>query len=354
MRRPSGKRVRLHHCRPGFAPSVQLSTRIRQKNGHRLSLPRFNIVSLAFAFHLSVPVFLSCTFPCCPSLARRPSVPTCPASCAPKIVEGSLCQCPLWHVRAQGSARRTNCQGSHFQKFTQSCWRVFHQRCYLDRLLEVCTCGDSALCNLFFPGSERVTKVTSLVIHLFSHLARGLRMPLKRAAIRCPPLPSYTSLSARHASRPCRRGMSETRDRAWPSHFFTSKERIVWPINRLLSSKPSCLMSDDCSAATSRCVPIFRQVRIRLKLHSPSFPVCVCTVHIRNSNGVSRVTCFSCHDARTRGQILSNHWIKDAGSSKRATEEDDSSCLFSNSATNNISTQRCRVNSAPSRLRHRV
>ena len=263
-------------------------------------------------------------------------MPTCPASCAPKIVEGSLCQCPLWHVRAQGSARRTNCRGSYFQKFTQSWWRVFRHRCYLDRLLEVCTCGDSALCNLFFPGSERVTKVASLVTHL---LSSGTWVE---------------DTSQEGGNTMSTFALVHFLERSRPSHFFTSKERIVWPINRLLSSKPSCLMSDDCSAATSRCVPIFRQVRIRLKLHSPAFPVCACTVHIRNSNGVSRVTCFSCHDARTRGQILSNHWIKEVGSSTRATEEDDSTCLFSNSTTNNISTQQCRVNSAPSRLRNRV
>ena len=80
-------------------------------------------------------------------------------------------------------------------------------------------------------------------------------MPLKNAAVRIPPLPSYSSL--RHSQMPQGHDVVETvrpETEALPSHIVTSKARTVLLINRLLSFKPSCLMNDDCSGATSKCV----------------------------------------------------------------------------------------------------
>ena len=80
-------------------------------------------------------------------------------------------------------------------------------------------------------------------------------MPLKSAAVRIPPLPSYSSF--RHSQMPQGHDIVETvrpGTEALPSHIVMSKARTVLLVNRLLSSKPSCLMNDDCSGATTKCV----------------------------------------------------------------------------------------------------
>ena len=43
-------------------------------------------------------------------------------------------------------------------------------------------------------------------LYIFPYLVRGSRIPFTSAAVRFPPLPSYSSLSTRHASNPKRRG----------------------------------------------------------------------------------------------------------------------------------------------------
>ena len=141
-------------------------------------------------------------------------------------------------------------------------------------VLEVCTCGNPVLCNVFLPGSKHVAKVASFAVHLFPS---GTWVE-DASQERCCAISTFALvlfLEECHASKPQRRGTSETRDRAVPSHFVMSKELTVLLINRLLSSKPSCLIYDDCPAATSRCVKNIHKVRIRFKLHSPTFPVCI-------------------------------------------------------------------------------
>ena len=97
------------------------------------------------------------------------------------------------------------------------------------------------------------------------------------------------------------------------------------------------------------------QVCTRLKHHSPTFPVCVCTV--KNSRFHR---CFSwpgCHlllltcQKRSRSDSLQplDHGVSPCG---RATEVDESSCCPSQSATNKISIQHCRGYSASPRLRY--
>ena len=58
----------------------------------------------------------------------------------------------------------------------------------------------------------------------------------------------------------------------------------------------SCLLCSNVQMCTRSS-----QVRIRFELYSPTFPVCVTTVEVRDANGVPCVqnaTCFSCRAAR--------------------------------------------------------
>ena len=110
----------------------------------------------------------------------------------PTVVVGSLCQCPLPHIRAQGLARLTIREGNHIQEITAG-WRLSPHSRHLERLPD-CTCGNSVLCKVFLTRSKHFHPSRDLRKTSFSHLARGLRMPLKRAAVRIPPLPSYSSL----------------------------------------------------------------------------------------------------------------------------------------------------------------
>ena len=79
-------------------------------------------------------------------------------------------------------------------------------------------------------------------------------MPLTSPAVRIPPLSSYSSLGHSQMAQghevvePMRPGTE-----ALPSHIVMSTARTVLPINKLLSSKPSCLMNDHCSGAKSKC-----------------------------------------------------------------------------------------------------
>ena len=265
MRSSSSTRVRQHHCQPGFVRVVhsmhsrqisRMSLRSRQMNefdsllqllgllqlevcfpgpasasGTGLScvptckmeavcphVPfRLTGVFLALAFLLAFPFLAPLTpFPSCLSLAHCPF-----GADVSGVVIGSLCQRPLSYVSTQSLVRLTICQGNHFQEITVGCWRVFHHSRHLGRLLEVCTSGNSVLCSFSQDASTSPRSRQSLCI--FSHLARGLRIPLKSAAVRFPPLPSCSSLSSRHATNPKRPGTKDTRDRALPSHFVMSK-----------------------------------------------------------------------------------------------------------------------------------
>ena len=94
---------------------------------------RFTVVFLAL-ITLSLHAF---------HLPKNPSALTCRGRVPPKVITGSLCQRPLSHVSTQGLVRLTICRGNHFQEITVGCWRVLHHSRYLDRLLEVRTCGSS-------------------------------------------------------------------------------------------------------------------------------------------------------------------------------------------------------------------
>ena len=223
MRNPSGKRVRLRH-RPGFAHSV-----LSRKNLHLrrlvhltkmigldspsqvlalrlLVIPlRFTVVSLPLAFLLSFPLScLSCL--ACLSLGalHLPVVHLCqcPESCVAQIVASSVCKCHLSHVRTQGLISFALCPGNHFQEITVSCWCMFHHNCYLDSLLEVCVSEATRYCATSFRQEASRSTRSRPSLYIFSHLARGLRMPLKSAAVRFPSLPSYSSFTTRHGSRP--------------------------------------------------------------------------------------------------------------------------------------------------------
>ena len=169
MQSPSGKRVHLRHYRPGFAHSVHsmLPQQISRRNLRQVEL--IGLDSLLQPLVLLQPKVClldlssaSCTETSCdptchntrtrqhnrkrlsPSLHRRRSClclsPFLPFSCLsylfpgalhlpdvhrrrrvwsrvpPKIVVGSLCQCPLSHVRTQGLVSLVICQGNHFQR----------------------------------------------------------------------------------------------------------------------------------------------------------------------------------------------------------------------------------------------
>ena len=86
-------------------------------------------------------------------------------------------------------------------------------------------------------------------------------------------------------------------------------------------------MKDVCSAATSRCAPIFAKYATCLELHSPTFPVCVSAVEVRNSSGVpcvQNVTCCSCHAAMGLLPDSLQPLDHEVLPFTRATEEDES------------------------------
>ena len=184
---------------------------------------RLLVVFLALAFLFAFPFLALLTpFPQCLSFAQYPSALTCQESCAAQGHHRFLCQRPLSHVSRHGLVRLAICQGNHFQEITVGCWRVFHHSRYLDRLLEVCTAA-ILNCATSFSQEASMSPRSRPSLCIFSHLARGLRIPLKSTSVRFPPLPSYSSLSTRHANNPKRRGTKGTRDRALPSHFVMSK-----------------------------------------------------------------------------------------------------------------------------------
>ena len=153
----------------------------RQENRNRLST-RFFLASPLSFFPLFFPwpslilLFLPFRFVPC----------TCPISigadvsgvvCRPRSSQVFLCQRPLSHVRTQGLVRLTICQGNHFQEVTVGCQCVFHHSRHLDRLLEVCTCGNSAPCNVFLPYHQgRLPRSTSCPTQRVGqeHLSRAL------------------------------------------------------------------------------------------------------------------------------------------------------------------------------------
>ena len=168
---------------------------------------------------------------------------------------------------------------------------------------------------------------------IFSYLARGLRTPLSSAAIRLPPLPSYSSVSTRHASSPERQRTKETRDRAFTLcdmqgvNGYTHQQTVR--VQALMLDE-SCLLCTNFQMCTHSS-----QVRILFEHCSPSLPVCVSAVEVWDANYVpclqKNVTCFSCLAAKAWSQIPFKHWIT---SSRSCTpEEDESRCFPSNSAT---------------------
>ena len=158
-------------------------------------------------------------------------------------------------------------------------------------------------CATSFPQEASMSPRSRPSLCIFSHLGRGLRTPLKSAAVRFPPLPSHSSLSTRHASNPKRRGTMETRERerALPPPFVMRKARTVLLIVTLFASRQSCVMKV--------------VVHIRLKFHSPFFPVGVSTVEDWDSNGVP---CPGCHPLQ-----LSCCKCLAAPTGSRPTEEDE-------------------------------
>ena len=264
MQSPSGKRVDLHRCQPGSSRCVHL-TRLRQTIvfarlhlTHRLNLlkrggGKFNSLvlrllpapgllvsplatvptlrqrneSLLSGHFYSLDPYLACLclfplpFLC---LLLHPFSDTFHLPCheprAAQIAMGSQCQRPFSHVRAQGwvslTARTT---------FKRSRWAA--GACYITvATWTVCWRSATAAntyCATSFSQEASMSPRPRPSMCIFFHLARGLRIPLKSAAVRFPPSPSYSSLSTRHASNPKRRGTKETRDSALPSHFVLNK-----------------------------------------------------------------------------------------------------------------------------------
>ena len=132
-------------------------------------------------------------------------------------------------------------------------------------------------------------------LHIFSHLARGLRIPLRSSAIRLSPVPSYSSFSTRHVSSP------EGNQRKSSAFTLCDKQSVNCSTHQqtvcvqAIMLDESCLLCSNvqmCTSASQICI------------HSPTFPVCVSTVEVRDANGVPCVqsaTCFSCHAARDAG-----------------------------------------------------
>ena len=136
------------------------STRNHQQNRNRLFRFLFDSLLSFLPMHFSLS-FL-------PFLPFRFVPFTCPMSigadvlCRPK---STYVLCASVHS-TQSLVRLAICQGNHLQEITVGCWRVFHHSRHLDRLLEVCTCGNPVLCKVFLPRSKHVTKVASLAVHV--------------------------------------------------------------------------------------------------------------------------------------------------------------------------------------------
>ena len=157
-----------HLLRPRFhvkclPPSVNMHSRtFIKKRPVKISLYRFSVLNSCTDFLSDVVFFIFASLlaftsialptlsPSCLSLVRRPLALTCQVP--PDV--GSLCQCPLSHRRTQGLVRLAICQGNPFQEITVNCWCVFHHGRHLNRLLEVCTCGNSVLCKRRSPKKQ--------------------------------------------------------------------------------------------------------------------------------------------------------------------------------------------------------
>ena len=199
----------------------------------------------------------------------------------------------LSHRRTQVLVRLAICHGNHFQEITVNCWCVFHHRCHLNRLLEVCTCSNSVLCNVSLPGSNHVTKVASLP-HLSSFpFGTGV---VNTSQERCCAISTFALILFLEHS-PClkhqRRRTNETRENALPSHDVLNKARSFLLTNSLFASRPSCSIKSCLLCCNVQMCTHASQVRIRFELHPPTFRVCVSTVKIRDVNGVPCVP--ECH-----------------------------------------------------------
>ena len=106
--------------------------------------------------------FLPLPFPFLPFLPF-PFVPfTCPMSSALTCQgSGAARGHHRFSVPASTLPRTHARLENHCQESAVGCWRVFHHNRFLDRLLEVCTCGNSVLCNVFLPRSLAVLPLSS-------------------------------------------------------------------------------------------------------------------------------------------------------------------------------------------------
>ena len=147
-----------------------------------------------------LPLPFSFPFPFLPFLPF-PIVPfTCPMSigadvsgvvCRPRSSQVLGASGHSSHVSTQGLVRLTICQRNHFQEITVGCCRVFHHRRYLDRSAPAAILH----CATSFSQEASMSPWSRPSLCIFFHLARGLRIPLKSAAVRFPPLPSRSSSS---------------------------------------------------------------------------------------------------------------------------------------------------------------
>ena len=162
---------------------------------------------------------------------------------------------------------------------------MFHHGRYLDRLLEVCPCGNSVLCNVCLPGSKHVTKVASLAVHL---LPCGTCVEATSSRALLSDFPSYSSLRTRHASNPKRRGPTDTRERALPSHFVMSKGmncfacRDTVRVQTIIRDERSLI----CSDASNFTRQLSQLASAPSKIGAPTGVPCV-----------QDATCFSWHTA---------------------------------------------------------
>ena len=341
-------------CTGPFCDPTCHSTHTRQQNRDRLSfVSPLSLLPLPFSFPFPFLPFLPFSLVTLhlPDVHRRRRVWS---RVSPKIVVGSLCPCPLSHVRTQGLVGLTICQGNHVQEITVSCWCVFHHSRFLDRLLEVCICGNSVLHNVFLPRSEHVTKVAPFAVHL---ILSGTWVEDSSQEHCCAISTFALVLFFEHS--PCFKAMTSRnqRDQRQSLHFVMSKACTVLLVNRLLSSKPSCLINDDCSVATSRCVSIFTR-----SAYASNFTLQLFQFASEPSKfGIPVVFLVSKMPPASADmtQGLAARFTPTTGSRipTLLSEQQKKTSQAAFSATlqpTKISTQHCRGNPAPSRLRYHV
>ena len=201
----------------------------KKKASPKLACQRFSVWNSCTDFSSDVVFLPFVVSPClyillpflpflrsCLSLVRRPLALTCQGP----FDVGSLCQCPLSRTDArQVLVRLAICQGNHFQEMTVKCWCVFPHGRNLNRLPEALHLRQLCTAQRLSPRKQRCHqgRVSSSLFVSF-HLAFVLRIPLKSATVRFPPLPYTLFLEHSPCLKPQSRRTSETREKTLCLH----------------------------------------------------------------------------------------------------------------------------------------